>query len=168
MKIRELISESPLDSTGTAVGRGVGKGAYGAGYAAGKIASKFGSSKDSTSSPKDNTAGKFTDKDSSAGVLKSLWRGLKSGTYKYGTGQSLMKDYDLNDDGQLVDRIIKGKDVNKEELNQLVNQLSSIKVSWKTDINAVKTALTKAQKAQPLDGTDINALKIFRSDLKKT
>ena len=161
MKIRELIIESPLDSTGSVVGKGVGQGAYGAGYAAGKIASKFGSGGDKT-----NT--KFTDKDSSPGVLKSLWRGVKSGTYKYGTGQGLIKNYDLNDDGELVYKIIKGKEVNQQELNQLISELGSIKVSWKTDINAVKTALIKAQKSQPLDGTDINALKIFQTDLKKT
>lgn len=161
MKIRELLSEldTPLDPAGTAVGRGVGKAGYGAGYAAGKIASKFGGSGANATT---------TDKDRSPSLLKAIGRGIKSGTYKYGTrGSSLMGSYSREDAAELIDRIVRSKQVNSDELAQLIRELPSMKVSWRVDLNQVKAALNLTAAGKPIDANQRNALSAFSRDLKE-
>lgn len=168
MKIRDIIVEidTALDPAGTAVGRGVGKAGYGAGYAAGKLASKFGSGSSS-----DNTAAKKANIDNeprSARLLRAIGRGIKSGVYKYGTsGSSLLGSYDLNDLGVTAGKAADGATVPAEDLDQLIKALPTLKVSWKVDMNAVKTALAKVQKGESLYGMDQVALKTLAKDLKK-
>lgn len=162
MKIRDIIVEADtaLDPAGTAVGRGVGKTSYGAGYAAGKLASKFGSSDQKTATVDNEPRG--------ARVLRAIGRGIKSGIYKYGTsGKSLLGNYDLNDLGATAGKAAAGKTVPREDLEQLIKALPTLKVSWRVDINAVKTALAKVEKGESLYGMDQNALQILAKDLKK-
>lgn len=160
MKIREVIVEAPLDTpldpAGTAVGRGVGKTGYGAGYLAGKIASKFGSGK---------TDPNLTQKDRSPSTLQAIGQGIKQGTQQHFLGKS--KDYATKNWSTVIDQVIDGDKVNADELNTLLRELPSIKLSWKVDRNAVTAALTKYSKGESIDATDRNALKIMSRDLKE-
>jgi len=154
MKIRELIVEAPLDSTGSVVGKGVGQGAYGAGYAAGKIASKFGSSQTPN-----------TNQGRSANVLTAIGRGIKSGTMKWATGKG--DDLSKDQNADTVRRIINRKSVPQDELDQLISSFPSLKLGWKVDRNAATLALNKYKKGQALDGNDVNSLKLVLQDLEE-
>ena len=158
MKIKELLSEldTALDPAGTAVGKGVGKAGYGVGYAAGKIASKFGSSGQDSN---------VTQKDRSPGLLRSIGQGIKQGTQQHFLGKS--KDYATKNWSVIVDKVVDGDKVNADELNKLIRELPSIKLSWRVDRNAVTTALSKYSKGQSIDSNEINALKTMSKDLKE-
>lgn len=160
MKIRDVVLEAPLDTpldpAGTAVGRGVGKTGYGAGYLAGKIASKFGGSGQNAN---------LTQKDRSPGMLKAIGQGIKQGTQQHFLGKS--KDYATKNWSVVVDQVIDGDKVNADELNTLIRELPSIKLSWRVDRNAVTTALTKYSKGESIDANEKNALKIMSKDLKE-
>lgn len=159
MKIRDIVLEAPMDDTGTAVGQGVGRAGYGAGYAAGKMASKLGSDK-----PQDPNVQNQPHK---ARILKSIGRGIKSGLRKWATGDSQLGNYNQNDQGTVAARIAAGKSVTKDQIEDLIRALPSLKVSWRVDVNGARQALEKVHKGEQLLGTDQNALQILAKDLKK-
>lgn len=160
MKIRDIVTEAPLDTPldkpAAAVGKTAGKAAFGAGELAGKIASKFGSG---------NANAKLTQKDRSPNTLQAIGQGIKQGTQQHFLGKS--KDYSTKNWSTVVDQVIDGDKVNADELNTLLKELPSIKLSWKVDRNAVTAALTKYSQGQSIDSTERNALKIMSRDLKE-
>ncbi len=159
MKIRDIIVEAPMDSTGTAVGQGLGRASYGLGNAAGRLAGKLGND--------DPKKANVKNEPHKARILRSIGRGIKSGLRKYATGDSQLGNYNQNDLGAIAGRVAAGKSVTTDQIEDLIKALPSLKVSWRVDINGARQALEKAHKGETLLGTDQNALEILAKDLKK-
>jgi hypothetical protein len=159
MKISEVLAEAPLDTpldpVGTAVGRGTGKAGYGVGYAAGKLASKFQSKKDNN----------VTDKERNPDVFKAIGQGIKQGTKQHFGVRD--KNYAEKNWSVVIDQVVDGDQVNRDELNTLIRELPSMKLSWRIDRNAVASGLNKYSKGESLDGVELNALKKLSSELKE-
>lgn len=157
MKIYELIQESPLDTVGTTVGKPTGQAAFSVGKLAGRAGAALSGSK-----------ADVVDKDRSANVGRSVAKGIKGGIMQWATGKNdAVADLGKDQNIDLVNNIIAGREVVKAELQELIRELPTLKISWKVDRDAVAQALARADKGENLNINDTNALKALVKDLKK-
>lgn len=158
MKIRDIVTEAPidtpLDKPATAVGKTAGKAAFGAGELAGKAAAKIGS-----------IGGKSQDP-TKVNYLKAIGKGIGASL----KGQDLARDTkpDTTDPtSSLVDKIISGRPISSSAIQSMLDRLPNMKLAWTVDRSAVEQALNKSLKQEQLDFNDINALKALSKSLKK-